>query len=224
MTDNKQLIEETAKAIMEASHGEGEWEFREPLEEELYLRRARAALAVFEKAHTPTDDEREALAQWLHMRFAWPNSPSERTPWLDLPKHLKEGWRDLAGDAPTGFRRSEVPEPTVEEWNARIESERNKAFMKGYTPQHDDEHGAQHLLAWAIDYARRGKAEASSGLIRSAIYVLARLAEEPEPQGEPSEHEVYAFRRALGNAGHSIPSREDALAILRAARDANPPA
>jgi hypothetical protein len=89
--------------------------------------------------------------------------------------------------ADAGFRRSEVPEPSVEEWNARIEAERNKAFMQGCTPQHDDEHGVQHLLAWAIDYARRGKAEASSGLIRSAMYVLARLAEVAEPQSEPSD-------------------------------------
>ena len=31
LSGNEKLIEETAKAIMEASHGEGEWEFREPI-------------------------------------------------------------------------------------------------------------------------------------------------------------------------------------------------
>lgn len=76
MNDNEKLIEEAAKAIMEASHGEGEWEFRELIEEELYLRRARAALAVFEKAHTPTDDERV----WADYRDAAPenNTPDQR--------------------------------------------------------------------------------------------------------------------------------------------------
>jgi len=143
MTDNEKLIEDVAKAIMEASHGEGEWEFREPMEEELYLRRARAALAVFEKAHTPTDDERGALTKRFADRIF---EAGLRAPDSTL---AVIAFKEVAA----GFRRSEVPEPS-----------------------------------------------------------------------EPSEHEVYAFRRALGSAGHSIPSREDALAILHAARDANPPA
>lgn len=54
-TEREQLIEAASKAMCDDSHGEGAWECREPMEEALYLSRARAAFAVFEKAHTPTD-------------------------------------------------------------------------------------------------------------------------------------------------------------------------
>jgi len=70
MTDEK-LIEEAAKAIFEADppnnpHGpNSDLVFDEPYTRDHSARarkHARAALAVFEKAHTPTDDEQEALA------------------------------------------------------------------------------------------------------------------------------------------------------------------
>ena len=52
LSGNEKLIEAAARAIMDESHGEGSWELREPMEDTLYRRRAAAALAVFEKAHT----------------------------------------------------------------------------------------------------------------------------------------------------------------------------
>lgn len=63
MNDNKKLIEEAAKAIRDL---DAEFDFNngdDPREryDALIHGFARAALAVFEKAHTPTDDEREAL-------------------------------------------------------------------------------------------------------------------------------------------------------------------
>ena len=59
-TDNKKLIEEAAKAIQALDfpdHGIG-WDESTEYGREYYRESARAALAVFEKALTPTDDER----------------------------------------------------------------------------------------------------------------------------------------------------------------------
>lgn len=63
---------------------------------------ARAILAVFEKAHTPTDDEREALAEVIARgRRGWERNGG-RVDSMTL--------RDAILAA--GFRRSEVPVPT----------------------------------------------------------------------------------------------------------------
>lgn len=67
------------------------------------------------------------------------------------------------------------PEPSAEEWADRIRAARERAVAKGYTPEHDAQHGVRHLLSWAIDYARRGRPEDSSGLIAAAIE-LAEIA------------------------------------------------
>lgn len=113
-----------------------------------------------EKAHTPTDDEREALLTEADALVAsWDQ---------------KGSW---SSDSPVGMvmrlaaalRRSEVPEPSAEEWTARINAARQKAIAKGYTLEHDAKHGVRHLLRWAIDYARRGRAEDSSGMVAAAI-------------------------------------------------------
>lgn len=61
------------------------------------------------------DDEREALARWLHRRFG----QNQQREWDALPDHLKTAWRDLAENAP---RRT--PETSVEaETNSMIDSE-----------------------------------------------------------------------------------------------------
>ena len=52
---NERLIEEAAKAIADLQNFAAPGSFER--------RQARAALAVFEKAHTPTDDEREVLTE-----------------------------------------------------------------------------------------------------------------------------------------------------------------
>lgn len=48
-----EMLERTARAMLEAAYGEGVWEHREPFEEDLYRRRARAAL---EAALNPKED------------------------------------------------------------------------------------------------------------------------------------------------------------------------
>jgi len=197
MTDREKLIEEAAKAILVASHGEDYDEWESSLERELYRKRARAALAVFDKAHTPTDDERQQLddimaeadGYWpparalILERFRRPDPVSDdeqealaqaifdRSHAPDDALNLWDGDIGKLADAilAAGFRRSEVPDPSAEEWAVRIAAVREKAISKGYTPEHDAKHGVRHLLRWAIDYSRRGRAEDSSGLVAAAI-------------------------------------------------------
>lgn len=90
MTDNEKLIEDAAKAIHEALLAKGG-----------YRGGAEAALAVFEKAHTPTDDEREAL---------WKVIDKERRGWVRMGSGDSTVLRDVI--LASGFRRSEVPEPS----------------------------------------------------------------------------------------------------------------
>lgn len=92
MSDREKLIEEAAEAIAR------EWRNVRSHED-----MARAAFAVFEKAHTPTDDEREALVAILE-------AP------LTEESHGRT-FSEMLADVILirfGFRRSEVPEPSAE--------------------------------------------------------------------------------------------------------------
>ena len=114
-------------------------------------------MAIHSEGINPTDDEREALDWALtYARRYWQHGGEP------------ESQRALSVLA-SALRRSEVPEPSVEEWVARVNAAREKAIAKGYTPEHDAKHGVRHLLNWAIDYARRGRPEDSSGLVAGAI-------------------------------------------------------
>lgn len=130
----------------------------------------RDALIAAEKAHTPTDDEREA--RWSHPDAVY--SPEVFGAIQELLSEAK-GSPMHALRLAVSRQMSEVPEPSVEEWAGRIRAARAKALAKGYTPEHDRKHGIRHLLNWAIDYARRGRAEDSSGLM-SAAMDLAEIA------------------------------------------------
>ncbi|UJD20746.1 hypothetical protein SEA_ALUMINUMJESUS_9 [Microbacterium phage AluminumJesus] len=98
MNDNEKLIEEAAEAMRRA-HAENGFVT-------LFTDWARVALAVFEKAHTPPDAEREALASFVTNRLA-DNGYAVPRPevWLAL-----SNWEAL--NAP--LRRSEVPEQSAE--------------------------------------------------------------------------------------------------------------
>lgn len=104
MTNNEKLIEEAAKAIRDvrfnhtlphAHRGGSMW-----TDSDL----ARAALAVFEKAHTPTDDEREALADDAGFR------PSE----VPEPRLLTGVELDALFAEPQPEPSSQAPEPSAE--------------------------------------------------------------------------------------------------------------
>lgn len=98
MIDNEKLIEEAAKAIYDAS-----WQgFEGEVFSDVY---ARIAFAVFEKALTPTDEEREALAKLIdEIDSAWLTG-EDRSPYPSEMAHelSRRGVR---------FRRTEAPEPT----------------------------------------------------------------------------------------------------------------
>ena len=109
MTDNEKLIEEARVAFTEAWRAEDSRIWHLPADAAVPKHtRSRAgiaaALAVFEKAHTPTDDEREALLTEADALVA---SWDQRGSW--------------SSDSPVGMvmrlavalRRSEVPEPSV---------------------------------------------------------------------------------------------------------------
>lgn len=68
----------------------------------------------------------------------------------------------------------EPPRPTRESWSSTLAEERDRQVAKGYTPQHDDEHGVRHLLNWAIEYARLGKHVEASALVWAAMDSLDR--------------------------------------------------
>lgn len=68
----------------------------------------------------------------------------------------------------------QTPVPTPEEWAQTIRSERDRQVEMGYSTEHDDVHGLAHLLRWAIDYSRRGKAVESSALVAAALDLIER--------------------------------------------------
>ena len=113
---SERLVEEAAKAMYEASHGEGEWQFHEPMEWGLYTRRARAALAVFEAAQAPTGDEREEL---IGLQLA---SYSKRMSdgYTSSIIRSNEEAAEIVLDA--GFRLPVQGEPTDARWIDEIET------------------------------------------------------------------------------------------------------
>lgn len=153
MNDNEKLIEEAAKAICEAQ-----------IEESTYGDLARAALAVFEKAHTPTDtngyqsvgtphtpndDEREAMRRII-AQGSYSMTP-ESLPYENVAYRLVE--------AGFGFRRSEVLEPSG-----------YRATLIREAREHADH------------YRRFDDTES---LVSTLVEIANALAS--EPQGEPSD-------------------------------------
>lgn len=114
-TSKQELIEEAAKALYRANWGD-EFTFEE--DREHWVNQARAALAVFEQAHTPTDDEREALAKVVA-------KADEET--LDYERRLPDYYSDESWEGyrlhadhilAAGFRRTVQGEPTDAEVEA----------------------------------------------------------------------------------------------------------
>lgn len=117
MTSRDDLIEEAAKAILDDYDGCFErlagTDPEEPLstdeeDAEFWRKRARVALAVFDQAHAPTDDERptielaRSIASWDQGAEATNRIPH----WAaNLAMHLRE----------LGFRRTVQGEPTKRE-------------------------------------------------------------------------------------------------------------
>lgn len=60
------------------------------------------------------------------------------------------------------------------EWDEAIRVERARQVANGYTAEHDDERGLDHLLMWAQEYARRGEPVKSAAMIEAAREKVAR--------------------------------------------------
>lgn len=123
MTDQK-LVDELEKALRDEAY-DGGFGYMGDEQFTAYVRTlAEAAAEVFEKAHTPTDDEREALriAELDARQAAF---RQDRTEWFVDHEHEPEvatnaffrGW-DAAVDG--GFRRTEVPEPSAQRIGCNI--------------------------------------------------------------------------------------------------------
>lgn len=204
MTNDK-LIEEAAKALYfedcgVAALGDDAEPFREM---------ARAAFAVFEKAHAPTDDEREALAR-----------VSEWADWLEDGAPLKPSMVTVIGMA----RRSEVPKPQGEPRHFAPYGSTN-ALCDETVPRQvawDETTGEYADHRFTVKRSRTTCAECQW-----------RMA--PEPQGEPSDkiefpftHENVTIEQEDGGIWITVePDRPrwlgpKALAALRAAGQVKP--
>ena len=158
-------------------------------------RMARQSIAAAEaqKAHTPTDDEREALieqATWALIE--WDTDTADRGV-------RDEHYRDRRGDVervfPILFRRSEVPEPSAA-----------REFLKAALAESDADE-AEGGAGWDVEVDART--------------VLELLDEPSEPQGEPSDAQALLtirddIVRNGGRADAAVLAGLEALA-LRAA-------
>lgn len=159
---------------------------------------ARAALAVFEKAHTatddfphgrpeldtPTDGEREALASVIDNATMFPSDDIERS---------------VDAILAAGFRRTEVPEPSTEDWDNRDDEVNGET--RGFL--------SCGRCSWSM----------SRGLFAD-LHEHERT-HESEPQGEPSDAQVLAAlnaRAPAGRATHEATPRAGALHRPCAAR------
>lgn len=194
MSDNEKLIEEA---------------YRQGRSDEKYS--LAYAPPVFEKALgeatvTPTDDEREALAKlldeidsdWL-MGEARPPYPSEMAHELILRG--------------VGFRRSEVPEPSAEDYP----DAEALAALRANAPEPSAIINEGTDDAWqAIADALGNLGYALNSHEETAAWVQQYLFT-PEPQGEPSDAQDFKIDHELMHAGFLPRDRDRIRAALRAA-------
>lgn len=95
--------------------------------------------------------------------------------------------------------------PTPERWAEDIQAERARQREGEYTPEHDREHGVDHLLRWSQDYARRGKRRASAALVEAAREQLLALVVELNRARENGTVFTYGEiqRRLMGSVPES---------------------
>lgn len=103
---SEEAIEEAAKAIWETRLvvvDDDLWERLDGSKSD-YVREARAAFAVFEKANAPTGDEREALACILDGNQVPPSFPNAQEFWADeVDAILAAGFRRTVQGEPSGI-------------------------------------------------------------------------------------------------------------------------
>lgn len=115
MTTREELIEEAAKAIFGVNNRLDSTQWPRSSYQAVYRERARAALAVFEKAHAPTDDEREALDRAVRgVTWNASNYPHRAQPHILGADIGPLTTKIVEAVESAGFRRSEVPAPQGE--------------------------------------------------------------------------------------------------------------
>lgn len=125
--------------------------------------------------------------------------------------HLQHG---LGGKCSCTSQPVQV-EVTVDEWGTAVAIERSRHPEKGYTVEHDREHGLKHLANWAIDYARRGKTVESSAMVLALVDVAESVRESIEQlvndlDAARADGTIYTYgqiqerlRAALGGGDHA---------------------
>lgn len=191
MTDNEKLIKEAATRLLKdvnPKHGR-------PVNSQLAADIRLVAGAVFEKAHTPTDDERGALAEKIKlaghlaaemMVFQGDSYPVKAIPYTSF-LHILDG-----------FRRTSVPEPSADA----------EVIGEWFTSSHGV---AVVAVAPMTD---RGPAVMVDGRVISPNDVAALV--EFKAQGEPSDAQVLAADDAMLSF-RSGTQHEMIRAMLRAA-------
>lgn len=200
---NEKRIEEAAKAIYETrddAYDLDAWEQLDRTQQERYVCDARTALAVFEKALgevtvTPTDDEREALAQIIR--------DTDR----DAPNPWSQGMADAILTA--GFRRSVVPEPRGDAYELTVDMLEDLLVTAGVTP---GEHGtAIRKTAGALVYKIRARLTSEPQGEPSDAKVAAAGRELFDRARPGNEHADLTYEEVRGEY------EADAHAALRAA-------
>lgn len=216
MMDKEKLIEEAAQAIWMVRYGTRvgwteapeDWRTRiAPQTEDEIQREAEAALAVFEKAHTPTDNEQEALARTIYL---WDVAESvSSTAWEDLLDTQRDVWLEGADFViAAGFRRSEVPEPSAEGPAFIAIMPSSPETSKRWYSMYCRECGVEEMMAETADDPRLiERRDAHNRVIH--------------PQGEPSDADLDAARAEIAaRMNYKVePTRDAMRAALRAANE-----
>jgi hypothetical protein len=83
-------------------------------------------------------------------------------------------WKHL--DGPVVCQQTSFAEPEfAESFEALVARERQRQIAKGYTWEHDDAHGPDHLLHWALHYLKHGETVKGAALVEAAREALSRL-------------------------------------------------
>lgn len=91
--------------------------------------------------------------------------------------HIQERLRAIAAVVPTAKAEFEVA----------VSAERQRQIEKGYTAEHDDKHGARHLINWAAENVVNGKPVRALALLGATLQHLDRAAIVSEPSTPEQE-------------------------------------
>ncbi|MGI0521803.1 hypothetical protein ABY45_14605 [Microbacterium maritypicum] len=198
MTDQK-LVDELEKALRDEAY-DGGFGYMGDEQFTAYVRTlAETAAEVFEKALTPTDDEREDMIAFLLRDHNFEESPWGRT------------YTDA--EIAAALRRSEVPEPSteVDETAARYQPcHFDTSGMYERTWCHT--HGADHLMPSGDVYVQGHR-------LPDGHTYTGPMSVDDLPQGEPSDAQVDAAGELLYGIswGTDIADPDLVRAALRAA-------